>query len=394
MRGVTNSPRKAARQWHPASWRTRSAAQQPDWPDPCELARVRTLLGAAPALTTPAEVRVLRRVLAGVGEGRAFVIQGGDCAEPFGEQTVHAARAKRHILNMLADEISLRLGVPAVVVGRVAGQFAKPRSVLSEVVDGEEMPAFRGLAVNSPEPIASARRASPERMLAAYYSALAVRTEVSGGLWTSHEALLLDYEEALVRTDPRNDEWYLSSAHFPWIGDRTREVGGAHVEFLSGVANPVACKIGPTAKPDGIVQLCGRLDPHRTPGKLTLICRLGAGQVRDHLPRLVKAVRQAGHPVIWLCDPMHGNTYRTQLGLKTRQLTDIVSEITDCREVLTGMGEWLGGLHLEVAGENVTECVGEDVTEDDLTKRYTSLCDPRLNDSQAMSLVSLFDNGL
>jgi 3-deoxy-7-phosphoheptulonate synthase len=348
------------------------------------------VLGAAPALITPGGARALRRELAEVADGRAFVVQGGDCAEPFGEQAVRAARAKSCILGRLAEQVRLRVGVPVITVGRLAGQFAKPRSVLSEVVDGQEICTFRGLAVNAPEPLASARRPAPERMLTAYDSARAVLAELPSGLWTSHEALLLDYEEALVRTDPENDEWYLSSTHFPWIGDRTRQTGGAHVEFLAGVANPVACKIGPAARPAAVVELCSRLDPHRLPGRLTLICRLGADLVRDRLPQLAKAVRQAGHPVVWLCDPMHGNTYRTHGGVKTRRLTDIASEITACREILAGMGEWLGGLHLEVAGGDVTECVGEDVAgEDDLARRYTSLCDPRLNDNQAMSLVEL-----
>jgi 3-deoxy-7-phosphoheptulonate synthase len=384
--GVTGS----TRQWHPASWRTRAAAQQPDWPDSSEHARVRALLGAAPALITPGGARALRRELADVADGQAFVVQGGDCAEPFGEQAVHAARAKSRILGRLAEQICLRVGVPVVTVGRLAGQFAKPRSVLSEVIDGQEMSAFRGLAVNAPEPLASARRPAPERMLIAYDSARAVLEELPSGLWTSHEALLLDYEEALVRTDPETDEWYLSSTHFPWIGDRTRQTGGAHVEFLAGVANPVACKIGPAAQPATVVELCARLDPHRLPGRLTLICRFGADLVRGRLPQLAKAVRQAGYPVVWLCDPMHGNTYRTHGGVKTRRLTDIASEITACREILAGMGEWLGGLHLEVAGGDVTECVGEDVaSENDLARRYTSLCDPRLNDNQAMSLVNL-----
>lgn len=381
---------QAPAKWHPASWRRRPVAQQPDWPDPCQLSRARAVLAAAAPLVTAAEARGLRRTLALVADRRAFVVQAGDCAEPFGGEAVRAARAKSLILARLSDQFGARLGVPVVVVGRLAGQFAKPRTALSEVIDGRLVPTFRGLAVNAPEPLVSARRPDPGRMLRAYGTARAVLAELRSALWTSHEALLLDYEEALVRSGPGAGEWYLSSTHFPWIGDRTRQVDGAHVAFLSGVTNPVACKIGPDAEPESVVDLCARLDPHRSPGRLTLICRLGVNAVRHLLPELVEAVREAGHPVVWLCDPMHGNTRRTQHGVKTRWLSDIAGEITACREILTERGEWLGGLHLELAGDDVTECVGGDVTgEEDLSRRYTSLCDPRLNNKQAMSLTTL-----
>lgn len=413
--------------WRPDIWHTLPSSQQPVWPGPV-IGWVREALFALPGLVAPADVRALRRALAGVRRGRAFVLQGGDCAEPFGAAAVAGAGDKLRILAAMATAISVRTGVPTTTVGRIAGQFAKPRSAPTELVDGRDIPSFRGLIVNGREPTEAARRVRASRLLDAYrtahhvlaeldrlgdgtrpadpwWSAAPARLAAPGappygtttehdgtwrhrGLWTSHEALVLDYEEPLTRLDEGDGHWYLTSAHLPWVGARTNRADGAHVAFLSGVANPVACKVGPDMTPAELVRTCGRLDPGRAPGRLTLITRLGAAQVRDRLPRLVSAVRRAGHPVIWMCDPMHGNTFTTPTGLKTRRYEDIADELRGFFSVLADLGEWPGGVHLEVAGDDVTECVGGDgPTMAELPTAYRTLCDPRVNDAQAMSLA-------
>lgn len=410
--------------WSPSTWRGSVAAHQPDWPDSCELTGARLRLASAPPLTTPEDVRSVRRALAEVASGRAYVLQGGDCAEPFGVAARRGALAKDNVLGALSERISHALDVPVLAIARLAGQFAKPRSEPTEVIKGEEMATFRGLAVNSPDPNRAQRVPDARRMVAGYHAARAVLSELRGlarrrapaligeslgsagdrygrthrdgdlrwrhnGVWTSHEALLLDYEEALVRRDPGTGAWYLGSTHFPWIGERTRATDGAHVAFLAGIANPIGCKIGPGATPKDVVALCARLDPHREPGRLTLICRLGADRVRTLLPPLVHAVRDAGHPVVWMCDPMHGNTRITAAGVKTRHLDDITGEAAAFHETLRDLDQWPGGLHLELAGEDVTECLGGSRVPDEaaLTRRYTSLCDPRLNNEQALLMV-------
>ncbi|NKE64056.1 3-deoxy-7-phosphoheptulonate synthase, partial [Lentzea sp. PSKA42] len=402
-------------------WRDKVAAHQPDWPDACELARARLLLASAPPLTTPGDVRSVRHALAEVAAGRAYVLQGGDCAEPFGVAARRGALAKDNVLGALSERISRAMDVPVLAIARLAGQFAKPRSEATEVIDGEVVPTFRGLAVNSP--VAARRVPDARRMVTAYHTARAVMSELRGlarrrnraparigeslgdhygrtrrdgemrwrhnGVWVSHEALLLDYEEALVRLDPSTGGWYLASTHFPWIGERTRDVDGAHVAFLAGIGNPVGCKIGPGADPEEVAALCARLDPEREPGRLTLICRLGVHRVRTLLPALVRAVRDAGHPAVWMCDPMHGNTRITATGIKTRRLDDIAGEAAAFHETLHELGQWPGGVHLELAGEDVTECLGGSRVPDEaaLTRRYTSLCDPRLNNEQALLMV-------
>jgi 3-deoxy-7-phosphoheptulonate synthase len=402
--------------WNRPAWRDKVAAQQPDWPDSCELTRARLRLASAAPLTTPEDIRSVRHALAEVAAGRAYVVQGGDCAEPFGIAARRGAVAKDSILGVLSERISQAMDVPVLAIARLAGQFAKPRSESTEVIDGEAMHTFRGLAVNSPHPVAAQRVPDARRMVTAYDTASAVMSELRGlarrrtpatgdhygrtrrdndrrwrhnGVWVSHEALLLDYEEALVRLDSSTGGWYLTSTHFPWIGERTRAADGAHVAFLAGIGNPVGCKIGPDAVPEDVVALCARLDPDREPGRLTLICRLGAHRVRTVLPPLVRAVRDAGHPVVWMCDPMHGNTRITATGVKTRRLDDITGEAAAFHETLRELGQWPGGVHLELAGEDVTECLGGSRVPDEaaLSRRYTSLCDPRLNNEQALLLV-------
>ncbi|MGW6912743.1 3-deoxy-7-phosphoheptulonate synthase class II [Kitasatospora sp. NPDC054939] len=440
-----------ARPWHPYSWRGLPIVQQPPWPDPDEAAGVRDLLAELPGLTTPADALSLTAALGQVQAREAFLVQGGDCAEPFGRAAVAGARAKHRVIGAMAERISGRTGLPTVTVGRIAGQFAKPRSAPTEEVDGRELPVFRGLTVNSPEPYEKERTPDPYRLMSGYYSGQLVlhelhilaheraadlmphawdpavaralpadgsaalawdgslhsvlagygRTRHSAGpagerwthtgLWTSHEALVLDYEAPLTRRDPLTGEWYLLSTHLPWIGERTRDPHGAHVRFLSGIANPVACKIGPSARPHEVVDLCERLNPLRKPGRLTLIVRMGPEQLRANLPGIVEAVRDAGHGVVWVCDPMHGNTVKSSSGLKTRYLDAVLAEITAFFRILRGAGEWPGGVHLEMAGTDVTECVGgEQVpTEGELGRSYSSLCDPRLNNEQAMEVADL-----
>ncbi len=421
--------------WNPDIWHSLPAKQQPDWTTP-GISWVREALFSLPALSTPADVRALLATLSRVQAAEAFVLQAGDCAEPFGKAAVVGARNKHRLLGQMATLISKSTAFPVVTAGRLAGQFGKPRSQPTELVEGRRLPSFRGLIVNGAEPTETARRPHAPRLLDAYQTAYRVFEELhnlSGpvtagdgepggvrparwwstppgslstgahsygqtrqrdgswlhnGLWSSHEALVLDYEEPLTRRDPETGRWYLSSTHLPWIGARTNQPDGAHVRFLAGVANPVACKVGPDTDPAELVRICARLDPDRTPGRLTLIARQGAAMVRDRLPALVRAVRAAGHPVIWMCDPMHGNTVKTSTGLKTRYYDDIVDELRGFFDVLVALSEWPGGVHLEVAGDDVTECVGGGgpiVSE--LPTAYRSLCDPRLNDVQALSLA-------
>jgi 3-deoxy-7-phosphoheptulonate synthase len=287
--------------------------------------------------------------------------------------------------------------LPVVRIGRIAGQFAKPRSSPTELVGNVELPSFRGHMVNSPEPDAEGRRPDPNRVLAGYDAARTVTSLLGWGgggsryidppMWTSHEALLLDYEIPMLRRD-RTGRMFLASTHLPWIGDRTRQLDGAHVDLLAGVANPIACKVGPATTPDELLALAERLDPHREPGRLTLIARMGADLVTERLPALVAAVRAAGHPVIWLCDPMHGNTVRTPDGLKTRYVETVVAEIERFQHVLRAEGGVAGGLHLETTPDDVTECAYDESGADRVGDKYTSYCDPRLNPDQAVAAVA------
>ncbi|WP_327066164.1 3-deoxy-7-phosphoheptulonate synthase [Kitasatospora sp. NBC_01250] len=422
-------------------WRNLPADQQPSWPDPSAAAQVQDQLALQPALTAPADVRRLGSALAHVAAGRSFLLQAGDCAEPIGAPGLAAVRGKHRIIGEMGELLSGHAGLPTLTVGRIAGQYAKPRSKPQESYPGGVLPVYRGDLVNGFAADPEARTADPRRMLTAYHTARAVLNELHliahetasallprtwhepagtlstlavptttwdgtlrsvlkgygqtveldgswrrTGLWTSHEALVLDYEQAMVRRDSRTGEHYLLSTHLPWIGERTRRLDGAHLAFLAQVANPVACKIGPGTTPEDLLELCRRLDPHRRPGRLTLITRFGAGQVRDRLPALVRAVADAGHGVVWSCDPMHGNTVTAAGGLKTRLMSDILAEITGFFEVLFRAGRWPGGVHLEIAGDQVTECLGHGgpSTEEGLRRAYRTLCDPRLNNNQAM----------
>jgi 3-deoxy-7-phosphoheptulonate synthase len=343
-------------------------------------------------------VRALRALLARAATGTALVAQVGDCAEDPAQATAAGVARRTALLEELADLLELASGKPVLRVGRIAGQFAKPRSKPTEVVDGIELPVYRGHLVNSPEPDPKARRPDPERMLTGHQAARQVIAHLGWGdpaerlladpqVWTSHEALLLDYELPQVRRDA-NGTALLTSTHWPWIGERTRRLDGAHVALLAAVANPVACKVGPTMTVDELLELCARLDPGREPGRLTLISRMGLPAISKRLAPLVAAVRASGHPVIWLCDPMHGNTVPTPGGLKTRYLETLAAELRAFQEAVSAAGGVVGGLHLETTPDDVLECVADASQVHRVGERYTSFCDPRLNPDQAAELVS------
>ncbi|MFG2606511.1 3-deoxy-7-phosphoheptulonate synthase [Streptomyces sp. NPDC048514] len=379
--------------------RIRGALQQPEWSDLRQVSRVAEALGQRPTLVRADDVAALRSLLGKVALGEAMVLQSGDCAEDPGECTRDHVARKAALLDVLAGTLGLITGKPVLRAGRIAGQFAKPRSKPTEAVDGVELPVFRGHMVNGPEPDHDSRRPDPLRILTSYMAACdivehlgwrhrAARPDtVEPVVWTSHEALLLDYEVPMLRTDEAGRP-FLGSTHWPWIGERTRQVEGAHVALLAQVGNPVACKVGPAMEPGELLALCERLDPWRDPGRLTLIARMGADRVTDRLPRLVEAVRAAGHPVIWLTDPMHGNTVTAPGGLKTRLVPTVSREVSRFVRAVRGAGGVAGGLHLETTPDDVTECAATEAGLDTVGERYTSHCDPRLNPWQAVSVVS------
>jgi 3-deoxy-7-phosphoheptulonate synthase len=357
---------------------SKTAAQQPDWGAPELVAQVRDELAGLPGLVTEHDVNALRAALAEVAAGRAQVLQAGDCAEDPAESTPGHLARKTGLIDMLAGLMKTNTRKPVLRVGRIAGQYAKPRSSPTEIVDGVELPVYRGHMVNEPEPELEARRPDPKRILLGYRAASeameALRpNRFDAPLWTSHEALLLDYEEPMLRGN------LLSSTHWPWIGDRTRQPDGAHVTMLANVVNPVACKVGPGTTVDELREITGRLDPREEPGRLTLISRMGADHITERLPPLVDAL--GGRPVIWLCDPMHGNTI-TVGSRKTRLLATMIREVELFQQIVPRAG----GLHLEITPSQVTECVTSLTEVDD--DGYTTFCDPRLNPSQAMSVVA------
>jgi len=384
--------------WRPDSWTTRPIGQQPHWPDRGALRGVLAELSLRPSLVRPARIRDLRGQLAAVAAGNGFLLQAGDCAERFESCAASAMSAQLDIILRTGLVLSYGAGLPVVKLGRIAGQYAKPRSRATEVVDGIELPVYRGDIVNGPEATADARRADPERLGLAYshssWALDAIREHSVPGvpdleIFTSHEALLLDYEQALTRADPDTGAWYDTSAHLVWVGDRTRRLDGAHIEFLSGIANPLGVKLGPTTTPNELTDLCDKLDPNHTPGRLVLIARCGATRVHEVLPPLVRAVRATGRQVVWACDPMHGNTIRSTDGCKTRRLDDMRAEIAAFFAVHAEERTYAGGLHLELTAADVTECLGgpDDITERDLGRRYETACDPRLNPGQALELT-------
>ncbi len=434
--------------WAPSSWRSHPAEQQPDWPDEHALDQHLKVLSTLPPLVFAGEARALEASLAQVAAGEAFLLQAGDCAESFYDFTADSIRDKLKVILQMAVVLTYGTGTPVVKVGRIAGQFAKPRSSPFETVDGALIPAFRGHIVNDDAPTEAARRPDPARLIAAYHQSAStlnlLRAFTKGGfadleqvhMWnqqfvassregeryeaiaseidralrfmaacgidlkaeeslhqvdffTSHEALILGYEEALTRRDSLTGGWYDTSAHLVWCGERTRQLDGAHLHFLSGINNPVAAKVGPNASPEELVAMCDLLDPQRKPGRLTLISRMGAARVAEALPALQEAVRASGHPVVWTCDPMHGNTFTSEGGRKTRHFDHVLSEISGFFSACRRTGTWPGGVHVELTGDSVTECLGgaEEIVEDDLALRYTTTCDPRLNGRQSLDLA-------
>ncbi len=434
--------------WTRSGWRALPAAQLPQWPDPRAAGDVVKQLYELPPLVFTGEARRLTRALASVADRRAFLLQAGDCAESFDEFSAENIVDKLRVILQMAVVLTYGSGVRVLKVGRIAGQFAKPRSAATERVGELELPVFRGHIVNDDVPVPAARVPDPSRMLMAYHQSSAtlnlLRAYTKGGFadltnvhawnqefvassaegrryeaiaeeidralrfmracgvdlstdspihqvdfFTSHEALLLDYEEALTRKDPDTGEWYDCSAHMLWIGERTHQLDGAHVEFMRGVRNPIAVKIGPGAEPAEVLELCEALNPARESGRLTLTTRIGVNEVRRRLPPLVEAVERAGHPVVWACDPMHGNTFVSESGRKTRHFDDVLGEIQAFFEVHRSLGSWPGGVHIELTGDDVTECLGgiEDILEEQLPLRYTTACDPRLNARQSIDLA-------
>jgi 3-deoxy-7-phosphoheptulonate synthase len=444
--------------WSPSSWRDRDALQQPEWPDGNAVERVRERLHALPPLVFAGEARQVRGALAEVAAGRAFLLQAGDCAESFHDfarltdtgaaYSAVAIRERLKILLQMAAVLTYGAALPVLKVGRIAGQFVKPRSGDVEHTADGDIPVFRGHMIHDDAPTLDARVPDPDRMVEGYHLAAStlnlVRAFTKGGfadltqvhawnqdfvagspqgaryevlaseieralafmaacgidlaatpqlhqvdVWTSHEGLLLDYEEGLTRRDSLTGDWYDCSAHMLWIGDRTRTLDGAHVEFFSGVHNPLGVKLGPSSTADDVVEICERLNPERSPGRLTLISRMGADHVTEALPPLLRAVVEAEQPVVWVCDPMHGNGFKTSSGRKTRHFDAIMAEIEAffgaCREE----GAWPGGVHLEYTGDPVTECLGgsDGLGEDQLDDRYETLCDPRLNGRQSLDLA-------
>jgi 3-deoxy-7-phosphoheptulonate synthase len=383
-----------AQEWTPASWRRHEIRQQPAWPDPEALESALRELAAYPPLVTPVEARSLKSELADVQDGRAFLLQGGDCAESFAEFSPGNIRACHDLLAAMAKRIAGASGLRLVRVGRMAGQFAKPRSRDMEEKEGLVLPMYRGDIVNGIAFEAAARTPDPDRMFRAWSQSAATLSHlralaVEFPFYTSHEALLLPYEQALVRRDGAG--WYASSAHFLWIGDRTRFPGSAHVEFLRGLNNPIGIKCGPTLDPDTLLRLLDSLNPGREAGRITLISRMGAARIDRALPPLLRAVAAEGHAASWSCDPMHGNTVRSAAGYKTRPVSRILSELEDFFALTEAEGEIAGGVHIEMTGRDVTECTGgaDPVTEQDLASRYHTHCDPRLNPAQAMELAEL-----
>jgi len=381
------------------------AEQQPEWNDPAQVQRLRKVLASWPPLVSAGDVGTLRSLLARVAAGDAYVMQAGDCAEDPADCTAGQIQRKTAMIDLCARTLTIVGHKEVLRVGRIAGQFAKPRSRAVERIGGLEVPVYRGHMVNGPAADPWSRRPDPRRILTGYMAASRIMAALGwDGLtarpalalsrpvvWTSHEALLLDYEVPMIREVGDGRRW-LASTHFPWIGDRTRQLDGAHVALLAAVINPIACKVGPTMSPEEITTLCQLLDPQREPGRLTLIARMGADAVADRLPTLVRRVRLAGHPVIWLSDPMHGNTITTPTGNKTRLLTTISREIRGFRHAVTAAGGVACGLHLETTPDNVTECIPDETALASAADWHASLCDPQLNPHQAASVITAWSN--
>jgi 3-deoxy-7-phosphoheptulonate synthase len=436
--------------WTPDSWRGRPVLQMPEYPDAKALADVEAQLATFPPLVFAGEARNLKKALARVAAGEAFLLQGGDCAESFAEHGANNIRDFFRVLLQMAVVLTYAGAVPVVKVGRIAGQFAKPRSSPTEKVNGVELPSYRGDIVNDIAFTAQARSPDPQRQLMAYRQSAAtlnlLRAFATGGFanlgsvhqwmlgflkdspqsrrykeladrisdalnfmracgldleshpelrstdfYTSHEALLLGYEQAFTRVDSTTGDWYATSGHMIWIGDRTRQLDHGHVEYFRGIKNPIGLKCGPSLKPEELIKLIDVLNPDNEPGRLTLINRFGAEKIGEHLPQLIRAVKREGRAVVWSCDPMHGNTITSTSGYKTRPFDRILSEVKSFFQVHAAEGSHAGGVHLEMTGQDVTECIGgaRAITEEDLNDRYHTACDPRLNAEQSIDMAFL-----
>ncbi|GBQ35801.1 3-deoxy-7-phosphoheptulonate synthase class II [Acetobacter fabarum] len=450
MSATLTQPNPTSETWMPDSWRSFPFKQIPTYPDAAALKNVEDRLSAYPPLVFAGEVRRLRNHLAQAAQGKAFVLQGGPCAESFGEFKADIVRDTFRVLLQMAVVLTFGAKVPVIKLGRMAGQFAKPRSSDMETIDGVSLPSYRGDIINGPEFTPEARIPDPARMETGYFQSTGIqnllRAFSRGGyanlhevhrwnlgfversplanryrtmaerigetlafmqacgidaassaqvdeteFYTSHEALLLPYEQALTRVDSTSGEWYDCSAHFVWIGDRTRQPDGAHVEFLRGVRNPIGIKVGPTTSVEDIKRLTTILNPQSEAGRITLISRMGAEKIEQFLPPLMRAVKETGQPVTWISDPMHGNTISTENKVKTRSFDAVMKEVKGFFAVCAAEGVPAGGVHLEMTGQNVTECVGgaQRLTEADLGARYETFCDPRLNAEQSLELAFL-----
>ena len=440
----------SAQNWNPRSWRDKSVRQMPEYPDAKAVKQVEDQLSEYPPLVFAGEARDLKNQLADVSRGQGFLLQGGDCAESFAEFRADTIRDTFKVLLQMAVVLTFGAACPVVKVGRMAGQFAKPRSSSTETQGGVELPAYRGDIVNGIDFKEASRQPDPARLIRAYNQAAAtlnlLRAFAQGGLadlnqvhkwnlnfvadsnqgaryeelaqridetlsfmracgidaenvrqvhetdfYTSHEALLLNYEQAFTRVDSLSGDWYDTSAHFLWIGDRTRNIDEAHVEYLRGVNNPIGLKCGPKMEPDELLKLLETLNPCNEAGRMTLISRMGSDKIGERLPQLIRAVQSAGHNVVWCCDPMHGNTEKTTNGFKTRPFDRVLREVTDFFAIHRAEGSYPGGVHVEMTGKDVTECLGgaQAISEDRLGDRYHTHCDPRLNASQALELAFL-----
>jgi len=438
---------ESTQKWNKSSWQSRPVLQQPKWPDKVKYDEVLSSLSSLPPLVFAGEIRELKQLLAKAVTGDAFLLQGGDCSEEFQNCTAPRIRETLKVLLQMAVTLTYAGGKPVVKVGRIAGQYAKPRSADTEMVDGVELPSYRGDMANSAEPVAADRIPDPERMLKGYYLSAStlnlVRAFTRGGFaalhrvqawnqefvkqspmgrsyerlakqisqaldfmetigistdipqmnqaqfFTSHEALFLGYEESLTREDSTKGGWYDCSAHMLWIGDRTRQIDGAHIEFLRGVLNPLGMKIGPNYELDDILGIIERLNPENEAGRMTLITRFGSKDIEKFLPPLIRGVKQAGMNVVWSCDPMHANTFTAASGPKTRNFDDILSELRCFFELHWSEGTVPGGVHFELTGENVTECIGgaRNLADEQLNRNYLTTCDPRLNAEQSLELA-------
>ena len=438
--------------WKPNSWRNYPVVQMPTYPDESKVNSVEAKLSFKPPLVFAGEVQALKKSLALAEEGNAFILQGGDCAESFSQFSANGIRDTFKVLLQMAVILTYGSSIPIIKIGRIAGQFAKPRSSDVEIIDGIELPSYRGDMINDMEFNKTARQPDPQRLIDGYEQSAAtlnlIRAFAQGGManlekvhewtlgflnntpetdkyreianrisesldfmkacgltsssvsqlretdfFTSHEALLLNYEEALTREDTITAEkgWYATSAHLLWVGDRTRQFDHGHIEYLSGIQNPVGIKCGPSLEKDDLIRLLDKVNPNNESGKVVLICRMGSEKVNEHLPKLIKNIKANGKNVTWCCDPMHGNTIKASNGYKTRRVAEILNEVNNFFLVHKSEGTLPGGVHFEMTGSNVTECLGgaNEVKESDLGSRYHTHCDPRLNGSQSLELAFL-----